>query len=97
MANMTLSIPDELHKKMKQMRYVKWSEVARKAFEERVNELNYLDKLLANSKMTEKDALALGKIINRAAYKKLQHEFDNRHKRPDSSIDKRRPFKKNNN
>ncbi len=38
MANMTLSIPDGLHKKMKKFSEVKWSEVARKAIEKRVNE-----------------------------------------------------------
>jgi len=38
MANMTLSIPDELHRKMKKMSDIRWSEVARRAIEKRVNE-----------------------------------------------------------
>lgn len=36
MGNMTMAIPDELHSKMKQYSEVKWTEVARKAFEKTV-------------------------------------------------------------
>lgn len=35
---MTLAIPEELHKKMKQMSEIRWSEVARKAIEKRIEE-----------------------------------------------------------
>ena len=41
---MTLSIPEELHKKMKCMPEVKWSEVARRAIEERINDLEVMNK-----------------------------------------------------
>jgi len=37
MPNITLSIPEELHKKMKKMSEIRWSEVARKAIEDRLN------------------------------------------------------------
>lgn len=37
MVNMTLSIPDELMKKMRMMNQVKWSAVARSAIEKKVN------------------------------------------------------------
>jgi hypothetical protein len=43
MANMTLSIPDKLLKKLKKHSYIKWSEVARIAFEEKVNALDKID------------------------------------------------------
>ena len=36
MANLTLSIPAELHKEMKRHSELKWSEVARQAFEMKV-------------------------------------------------------------
>ena len=35
---MTLAIPEELHKKMKQMSEIRWSEIARKAIEKRIKE-----------------------------------------------------------
>lgn len=43
MANMTLSIPDDLFKELKKHSYIKWSEVARIAFEEKVNTLDRID------------------------------------------------------
>jgi len=36
MANVTVSVPEELKREMKRLKRVNWSEVARKAFEERV-------------------------------------------------------------
>jgi hypothetical protein len=42
MVNMTLSIPEDLHKKMKEKSDIKWSEVARRAFESRIKE-NFSD------------------------------------------------------
>jgi hypothetical protein len=38
MVNMTLAIPDELHKKMKEMSEIRWSEIARRAIEEKIKE-----------------------------------------------------------
>ena len=37
MANMTLSIPDELMKKMRLLQHIKWSAVARAAIEAKIN------------------------------------------------------------
>ena len=39
MANMTMAIEDKMHKRMKAHREVKWTEVARKAFEKKLKEL----------------------------------------------------------
>ena len=38
MPNITLSVSEELFNKMKKMNDIKWSEVARKAIEKRINE-----------------------------------------------------------
>jgi len=45
---MTLSIPEELHKKMKQMSEIRWSEIARKAITEKINGLTEEDKEAIN-------------------------------------------------
>jgi hypothetical protein len=37
MANITLSVPDDLHKRMKLMREIRWSEVVRRAIEKKVD------------------------------------------------------------
>ena len=38
MATITLSIPDDLYRRMKKRRELRWSEIARKAFEEALEE-----------------------------------------------------------
>ncbi len=37
MANMTMAIPDELHSKMRKHAEIRWAEVARQTFQEKVN------------------------------------------------------------
>ncbi len=71
MTNMTLSIPEELHKKMKQMSEVKWSEIARRAIEERINDLEIINKIASKSKLTKKDVEEISKKIKRAAAKRF--------------------------
>lgn len=67
MPNITLSIPKELHEKMKQMNDLRWSEIARRAIEERVNDLEEMNKIAAKSKLTREDVEELSKKIKRAA------------------------------
>jgi len=43
MGNMTLSIPDKLLQTLKKHSYIKWSEVARLAFQERIDALEKID------------------------------------------------------
>ncbi len=74
MTIMTLAVPEELHKLMKQHPEVRWSEVARQALWEqakRQEQLKLLDKIAAKSKLTEKDALRLGREVNAAIARKL--------------------------
>ena len=63
MVNMTLSIPEGLHKEMIVHSEIKWSDVARQAFEMKVKELHWMDKLVEKSKFTEKDADEIGHKI----------------------------------
>ena len=60
MTNLTLSVPEELHKKMKQHTELKWSDLARQSFEKKIREIELMDKLLAKSKLTEEDAETIG-------------------------------------
>lgn len=70
MANMTLAIPEQLHREIKAHTDVKWSDVARQAFEKKVKELHWMDEILKNSKFTEKDANEIGH--------KIKHEIRKR-------------------
>ena len=63
MTNMTLSIPEELHKEMQTHTEIKWSDIARQAFEKKVEELHWMDKILEKSNLTKKDAEQIGHKI----------------------------------
>ncbi|MCK4647540.1 hypothetical protein KAT24_01255 [Candidatus Pacearchaeota archaeon] len=65
MANMTLSIPKELHEKMKAFSETKWSEVARRAIEQRINDLEIMNQITSKSKLTKRDVDEISKKIKR--------------------------------
>ena len=67
---MTLSIPSELHKKMKKMSDIRWSEIARQAIEQRINDLETIEKIVSKSKLTKKDADEIAKKIKKGIAKK---------------------------
>jgi len=63
MTNMTLAVPEDLHKVMKKHKEIKWSEIARQAISEKARKLEIMDKLLAKSQLTEEDAEIIGHKI----------------------------------
>ena len=71
MPNITLSIPEDLHERMKLHSEIRWSEVVRKSISDKIDDLEMLDKLTAGSKLTSKDVDEISKRIDRAAAKKL--------------------------
>lgn len=71
MANMTLSIPDELLRKMKAFSEVRWSEVARRAIQKRVEDLETMNKIASKSRLSEQDVQEISKRIKSSAAKKF--------------------------
>ena len=71
MGNMTLSIPNDIHKEMRHFSEVKWSEVARKAIVERISTLKLAESLAKKSKLTEKDVEVFSKKIKSNATNRL--------------------------
>jgi len=63
MSNMTLSIPEGLHKKMREHTELKWSDIARQAFERKLRETELMEKLLSKSSLTEEDTERIGHEI----------------------------------
>ena len=61
---MTLAIPDELHKKMKQFSDIKWAEIARGAIQQRIEDLEVMNRIASKSKLTKKDVDEISKKIN---------------------------------
>ena len=71
MANMTLSIPDELLKRMKQFREIKWSEIARQALEKGVKDFEEIEIIASKSKLTQKDADEISEKIKISLSRRL--------------------------
>ena len=65
LVNVTLAVPEELYRIMKRHPEIKWSEVARQAMWEYARKLELLDKIVSKSKLSEKEALEIGKAVKR--------------------------------
>ncbi len=72
MTNITLSISEQRYSKMKKHTELKWSDVARRAFEKKLLELDLVNKMLKNSEFTEEDAEAIGHKIKARIRKRLE-------------------------
>ena len=70
MTNMTLAVPEDLKSVMDRHREVRWSEVARIAMWEHAKKLELMDKLVAKSKLSEKDAMEIGRKIKQEVAKR---------------------------
>ena len=71
MTNITLAIPDNLHKQMKKHSEIRWSEVVRKSIVAKVELLEVMDKLSKKSKLTKKDVDDISHKIDSSVAKKL--------------------------
>ena len=74
MPTITLSVPEELKSEMDKSREINWSEVARVAIREKVEQLKILKSIAAKSKFTEKDALELGRKIKKSMWRRYKAE-----------------------
>ena len=65
MVNITLSVPQELKHKMDSFAEINWSAVAREAFNEKIQDLDFIKGFKAKSTLTEADAIRLGRELNK--------------------------------
>ncbi|HLD33752.1 MAG TPA: hypothetical protein VJB66_03425 [Candidatus Nanoarchaeia archaeon] len=72
MTTITLAVPHEMKKKMDLFAEINWSEVARQAFTQKIEDMEFLRKFKENSKLSESDALKLGKETSKAVSSKLR-------------------------
>jgi len=72
MTTLTLAVPDEMKKKMEVFPEINWSEVARQAFMQKIEDMDFLKEFKEKSKLTESDALRLGKEVSREVSSKLR-------------------------
>lgn len=72
MPTITLSVPEELKKEMDKSKFINWSEIAREAIREKVAQLGILNAIATKSKLTEKDALEIGRKIKKSMHEKYK-------------------------
>ena len=70
MPTITLSVPEDLKKDMDESKEINWSAVAREAIKSKVAQLRVLKAITLKSKLTEKDALELGRKINKSLHER---------------------------
>lgn len=65
MVSMTLAVPENLKKEMEKHPEMNWSEIARQAIQNKLLLLQKMDALLAKSKLTEEDAIEIGRKVKK--------------------------------
>ena len=76
MGTVSVSVPDELKERMSKLEHINWSSVARKAFEQEVNDMESLKRIVAKSRLTPKDARKIADKIDKAVSKKFSEMAD---------------------
>ncbi len=71
MVELKVNIPEELWRKMASFE-LDWNVVTRDLLKKKVNELSELKSIVSKSKMTEEDALELGKKVNKSLAKRFK-------------------------
>ncbi|MBI5225855.1 hypothetical protein HY994_01280 [Candidatus Micrarchaeota archaeon] len=64
MANVTLTLPDDLKQKMSSMDYVNWSAVIRSIIEAKIRDFETAEKLVSKSKFSEADLADLMRRVD---------------------------------
>jgi hypothetical protein len=72
MASLTLSIPNEIKKKMADFKYINWSEIARAAILEKMEVLEKMDRLLSQSGLSEKETIDYGRRLKKKEWARTE-------------------------
>lgn len=76
MVSITLSVPEELKEEMEKFPEINWSAIARDAIQQRILLMNKFKKFTSESTMTEKDAMELGRKVNRQLAKRYKGMYN---------------------
>jgi len=68
MANITLTIPEDIHEIMRKHKEIRWSEIARASIVDHVRKLAMMDKITEKSKLTMKDIEEINKKIKKGLH-----------------------------
>ena len=70
MAEIIINVPNDIAKEMGRMHFVNWNEILVKDILLSLNEREIVESILARSKMTEKDAEEIDRIVKRDLFEK---------------------------
>lgn len=70
MPNMTLSLPDNVHRIVRKHREIRWSEIARSAISSHASKLEVMDKLAAKSRLTMKDIEEINEKVKEGLFRR---------------------------
>lgn len=70
MASVSVSVPDDMKRKLEKFDTVNWSAVARNAFANQLSKLELMDKLTSKSTATDKDIEELSEKIKEGIAKR---------------------------
>src|SRR6266545_1902625 len=70
--NITLTIPPELHRKMKAHPEVKWSEVVRRILSQRVRDLERMEAIAKRSTLSARDVDELAHLVNEGLRRRME-------------------------
>jgi hypothetical protein len=76
MPTITVNVDETLKKRMEDHPEINWSEVTRQAIEAKIEKLDVLDELSADSELTAEDVEELAKSINENARNRLDRDAD---------------------
>ncbi len=72
MSTITLSLPEDLKKQMDEFEDINWSAVAREAIKNKISQLMLFKSIVSKSRLSEKDALKIGREINVSLHKRFK-------------------------
>ena len=72
MATLSVSVSDSMKDKMERMEEINWSAVARKAFEEKLEQVEFMRNVGNKSKLSKKDVEEISNKINRSVSKRFK-------------------------
>ncbi len=74
MANITLSIPNDLKEMMEKFPEINWSEVARDSIKKKIAQLQFLKGFRMDSEISPEDALKLGREASKLLIERYKEE-----------------------
>jgi len=74
--NITLSVSEDLHRKMRRHPEVKWSEVVRRVIAAKIRDLEAMNRLTAKSLLTQNDVDDLDHILKAALLRRYRRRSE---------------------